>query len=239
MVSIFTTYDELSDFAAAQIISLVQQHPKAVLCLAAGDTPKLTYQKVAALAHKNNIRFADITFIGLDEWIGIGPATEGSCYHFLNELIFTPLSIQKERIFFFNALAVNLLAECNRIDEVVAELGPIDLTLVGIGMNGHIGFNEPGVDPQLGAHVVTLDAVTTNVGQKYFKEEKLLTQGISLGMAQLMASGKVLLLANGLKKAAIIRKTLREDISNAVPASLIRNHSAGMVLLDREATSEL
>lgn len=239
MLSIFSTYDELSDFAAQQIISTVQGNPKAVLCLAAGDTPRLTYQKVVDLAHKSNTSFSDITFIGLDEWVGIGPAVEGSCYHFLNEVVFSPLSIKNERIFFFNGMAADLQAECKRIDATINELGPIDLVLVGIGMNGHIGFNEPGIDPQLGVHVVVLDTVTTNTGQKYFKEEKPLTLGVSLGIAQIMASGKVLLLANGLKKADIIRKTMQENISNAIPASFIRNHPNGMILLDKEAASEL
>lgn len=239
MVSIFNIYDALSDFAAEQIINTVQQNPKAVLCLAAGDTPRLAYQKMVALAHKKQLSFSGVTFIGLDEWIGIGPAIEGSCYHFLNELIFKPLSIKEERIFFFNGMAANLQAECKRIDATIKELGPIDLTLVGIGINGHIGFNEPGIDPELGAHIVALDAVTANVGQKYFREEKLLTQGISLGMSQIMASGKVVLVANGIKKAAIIRETMQGNISNVVPASFIRNHPKGMILLDKEAAAEL
>jgi glucosamine-6-phosphate isomerase len=239
MISIFNTYDELSDFAARQIISTVQQNPAAVLCLAAGDTPRLAYQKMAALAHQRNISFADVTFIGLDEWVAIAPAVEGSCYHFLNEIIFKPLSIKEERIFFFNSMAADLEAECKHINSCVDKLGLIDITLAGVGMNGHIGFNEPGIDPELKAHVVTLDAVTTSVGQKYFKQEKPLTKGISLGMVQIMASRKVLLLANGFKKAAIIRRTMVEDISNAVPASLIRNHPNAMILLDKEAACEL
>ena len=239
MVSIFNTYDALSDFAAQEIINTVQQNPKAVLCLAAGDTPRLTYQKMVALAHKNHLSFSGVTFIGLDEWVGIGPAIEGSCYHFLNELIFKPLSIKEERIFFFNGRAADLQAECKRIDTTIKELGAIDLTLVGIGINGHIGFNEPCINPELGAHIVALDAVTANVGQKYFKEEKLLTQGISLGMAQIMASGKVVLVANGIKKAAIIRVTMQGNISTTVPASFIRNHPKGMILLDKQAAAEL
>ncbi len=239
MVSIFNTYEELSDFAARQIVSTVQQNPTAVLCLAAGDTPHLTYQKVVALANENNINFLDVIFIGLDEWIGIEPATEGSCYHFLNEIIFTPLSINKEHIFFFNGMATDLVKECKQIDAIINAIGTINLVLVGIGINGHIGFNEPGTDPQSNAHVVTLDAVTTKIGQKYFKEEKSLTQGISLGIAQIMASDKVLLIANGIKKADIIRKTMKENISNAVPASFLRNHPNGIILLDKEAASEL
>lgn len=239
MVSIFKNYEELSAFAAEQIISMVQLKPAAVLCLAAGNTPRLTYQKVVALANEKKVDFSAITFIGLDEWIGIAPAIEGSCYHFLNQLIFIPLSIQKNRIHFFDALANDPEAECFRIDKIVNELEGIDLTLVGIGINGHIGFNEPGIDPNLGAHVVVLDAVTSKVGQKYFKENRELTKGITLGMAQIMASRKVLLMANGKNKSGIIYKTLRENISVSIPASFIREHPNGLILLDEEAAGEL
>lgn len=239
MISVFKNYEELSAFAASQIIKTVQEKPASVLCLAAGNTPKLTYQKVVALANEQKVDFSAVTFIGLDEWIGIGHTVAGSCYHFLNELIFTPLYIQKKQIHFFNAIENNPEAECLRINNIINELGCIDLILVGIGMNGHIGFNEPGINPKLNAHVVVLDTVTSKVGQKYFKEQRELTKGITLGMAQIMASGKVLLLANGQSKAAIIRKTLMENIAILVPASFIREHSNGLILLDDEAASEL
>lgn len=239
MISVFKNYEELSAFAADQIIKTVQEKPAAVVCLAAGNTPKFTYQKVVALANEQKVDFSAVTFIGLDEWIGIGHDVEGSCYHFLNELIFSPLSIQKEHIHFFNAIKNDPEAECLRIDNIINELGCIDLTLVGIGINGHIGFNEPGINPKLNAHVVVLDTVTSKVGQKYFKEQKELTKGITLGMAQIMASGKVLLLANGQSKAAIIRKTLMENIAILVPASFIREHPNALILLDDDAASEL
>lgn len=239
MVSIFKNYEELSAFAAAQIISMVQHKPAAVLCLAAGNTPRLTYQKVVALANEKGIDFSAITFIGLDEWMGIAPAIEGSCFHFLNQLIFAPLSIQKECIHFFDAIANDPEAACKRINAIISEKGGIDLTLVGIGINGHIGFNEPGIDPNLGAHVVVLDAVTSKAGQKYFKETRELTKGITLGMAQIMASRKVLLLANGKNKTGIIHKTLRTNISVSIPASFIREHPNGLILLDEEAAGEL
>ena len=239
MVSIFKNYEELSAFAAEQIISMVQQKPEAVLCLAAGNTPMLTYQKVVALASEKKVDFSAVIFIGLDEWMGIGPAIEGSCYHFLNQLIFAPLSVQKDCIHFFDSMANDPEAECKRINAIISEKDGIDLTLVGIGINGHIGFNEPGIDPNLGAHVVVLDAVTSKVGQKYFKENRELTKGITLGMAQIMASRKVLLLANGKNKASIIHKTLRENISASIPASLIREHPNALILLDEEAAGEL
>lgn len=235
MIANFKNYYELSAFAAGEIMKLVRDNNKAVLCLAAGDTPALTYEIVVKEATQNSIDFSGVTFIGLDEWVGIGPDTPGSCYHFLQQKIFVPLAIQKEQIHFFDALADDLEQECGRMNEVIQSRGKINLALVGIGLNGHIGFNEPGVDPLLNAHVVALDEITSSTGQKYFKRTAVLAKGITLGIAQLMAADEILLLASGTKKAAIIRRTLKEDISNAVPASFITAHSHGLILLDKEA----
>ena len=115
------------------------------------------------------------------------------------------------------------------------ELGGIDFMLVGIGMNGHIGFNEPGVSPDLQSHVIALDEMTRAVGQKYFHQETALSQGITLGLKNLLESGKVLLVANGERKAPIVRLALEGPISNEVPASLIRKHPKGLAFLDQKA----
>jgi galactosamine-6-phosphate isomerase len=217
------------------ILHQVLQKPNSVLCLAGGETPRLTYKHLILLVRKEKIEFSKVQFIGLDEWVGIPPSNTGSCYYFINDCVFEPLAIKKENIHFFNSMAGDLPAECERINSVVRKLGGIDLMLVGVGMNGHIGFNEPGVAPDLFAHVINLDSTTQEVGQKYFSASTPLSKGISLGMAQFMQSGTVLLLATGSKKAAIIRKALDENISVDVPASFVRSHQNSFVLLDRDA----
>jgi glucosamine-6-phosphate isomerase len=239
MIAKFTNYQELSAFAADKIIKLVQQKPTAVLCLAGGDTPALTYDKIVEKAQAASVDFSGVTFIGLDEWVGIPPAMPGSCYYFLQQKIFGPLHIQKDRIYFFDAMSKDLKEECNRINLAVQQQGGIDLALVGIGMNGHIGFNEPGVDAASNAHVVELDEVTTAVGQKYFTSGTALAKGITLGMAQIMAAREVVLIASGEKKAAIIRKAIQEKIADTIPASLINAHPHASVLLDAGAAADL
>ena len=239
MVATFKNYQDLSAFAANKIIRLVKHKKNAVLCLAAGDTPALTYHLVVETAKREAISFSEIIFTGLDEWVGIGPDIPGSCYYFLQQKIFGPLGIKKTQIHFFNSMATDLQQECNRINTIIQTVRGIDFALVGIGLNGHVGFNEPGIDAAGNAHVVALDEVTSNVGQKYFKTNTALSKGITLGMAQIMQAREVLLLANGAKKAAIIRRTLKEDISNAVPAGFITTHPNGWILLDEEAAAEL
>jgi galactosamine-6-phosphate isomerase len=236
---IFENAELLAEKAASVIIDLLVRKPNAVLCLAGGETPRLTYGRLVGLVKNEKIDFSNVQFISLDEWVGIPPTNSGSCYYFLNETVFEPMDIRKEKIHFFNAMASELQEECKRINSIVRELGGIDLMLAGVGMNGHIGFNEPGIDPELFAHVVDLDKTTQEVGQKYFSERTPLSKGISLGMAQCMQSATVLLLATGSKKATIIRNALQENISTEIPASLIRKHKNAFAMLDRAAAGLL
>jgi 6-phosphogluconolactonase/glucosamine-6-phosphate isomerase/deaminase len=125
------------------------------------------------------------------------------------------------------------------MDKVIVENGGIDLMLVGVGMNGHIGFNEPGVSFDLYAHVAKLDETTTSVGQKYFREATELRQGITLGLKHLLESKKVLMLANGNKKAAIIQRAIEGEITNQLPASIIRRHPNSRVMIDEDVAAML
>lgn len=233
LLKIYRDYNELSANAAAQIIELVKRKPNAVLCLAAGDTPRLTYEMVA----KEKVDFSNVTFIGLDEWVGIPPENEGSCHYFLYNNLFKPLQIAEKQIHVFDALTDDLAGECKKMDKVIMEAGGIDLILVGIGMNGHIGFNEPGVSFDLYSHVIDLDENTQKVGQKYFREAMTLKNGITLGLKHFLEADTAILLANGTKKAGVIQKAVNGALTNELPASIIQKHKNGWVMLDEEAAS--
>lgn len=125
------------------------------------------------------------------------------------------------------------------MDQVIAVKGGIDLMIVGIGMNGHIGFNEPGVDFALKSHVIDLDKTTVTVGQKYFKEDVVLKQGITLGLAHLMACKQVFLVANGEKKAGVIKKAVEGEITNQFPATIMQTHENGFIIIDKDAAIQL
>jgi glucosamine-6-phosphate isomerase len=232
-------YDVLSALAASEIIQVVKQKSNALLCLASGDTPRLTYSLMTKMAKDESVDFTRCTFVGLDEWIGISPDNEGSCHYFLQNLVFKPLNISADHIHLFNAQSTNTEDECRMMDEVIADQGGIDLMVVGLGMNGHIGFNEPAESFSQYSHVVKLDESTKMVGQKYFRQETPLTMGITLGLDHLFESKKVILIANGAKKANILRKALKEKITSYVPASILRNHSNSLVIVDRAAASTL
>jgi galactosamine-6-phosphate isomerase len=238
-LNIFKNYNELSIHAAEKIIELVKNKPDAVLCLAAGDTPQLTYNLMTKQAIEEKIDFTQCTFIGLDEWVGIPPENEGSCRFFLKANIFDPLHISSSQIYLFDAMSENLDEECQAMDKIIREKGGIDLMLVGVGMNGHIGFNEPGVSVNNYSHVIDLDNATQSVGQKYFKHPTTLKKGITLGLNHLLQAREVIMVANGLKKAEVIRKALEEEVNTNIPASIIRTHSHGVVIIDEEAASLL
>lgn len=238
-LSIYKDYDTLSRHAADEIIELIIRKPDAVLCMASGDTPRLTCALMVKKALDEKVDFTRCSFIGLDEWVGIPPGNEGSCHYFFQQQVLKPLHIAPEQIHLFDAMAKDLVHECKTMDKIIEGKGGIDLMLVGIGMNGHIGFNEPGVSADLYAHVIDLDEDTQAVGQKYFRIQTSLTRGITLGLRYLQEARRVILVANGIKKAAVIRKALEEAITPHLPASIIRNHDNGWVILDEGAASAL
>ena len=238
-IKIFKDYDSLSLEAANEIIHVVKTNPRAVLCLASGETPRKTYQLLAQKAIRENIDLSQCTFVGLDEWIGIPPDNEGSCAFFLNKYLFHPLEISPQQIHLFDALTEDLYGECQKTDAQIARNGGIDLMVVGVGMNGHVGFNEPGVPEGLYSHVVALDPVTKNVGQKYFTKATELSYGITLGLRHFLESQRAIMLASGKKKAEVIRQAIEGEVSIDLPASVIRKHSDWIIMLDEDAASEL
>jgi len=191
------SYAEFSQLAAEDLVQLTANKNAPVVCTASGDTPAGLYK---ALFDKVKVKHADVQdwyFIGLDEWLGIPPENEGSCRFFFESLLLKPLNFASSQIHLFDAMSPNPLQECRKMDQLILAKGGIDLMIVGVGMNGHIGFNEPGVSFSNYSHVIDLDETTISVGQKYFKGPVVLMQGITLGLKHLVESKKVFLIANG------------------------------------------
>ena len=232
-------YEAISNYAADEIANAIKEKPSLVLCMASGHTPALTAELLAKKLLDENIDYSQITFVGLDEWVGMPSANEGSCHYFFKTKLFEPLQLNPSQCFLFNALADDLKIECAKMDAVIADKGGIDIMLVGIGMNGHIGFNEPGTSFNKLCHVAELDNTTKSVGQKYFKEETVLHQGITIGLGHLLNAKKVFLQANGKRKAEVIKKTVEGEVTENFPASIMQQHSNGFILIDEEAASLL
>lgn len=229
------TYQALSMQAADDVIKLMKSRSHPLLCAASGDTPAGLYKEIVGKVNKNELNISDWSFVGLDEWVGMNETDEGSCRFNLNEQLFHPLKIAENKISFFDGRANDLGKECDTVENFIRNQERIDVAILGLGMNGHIGMNEPGTSPALRSHVTALDPVTQKVGQKYFKQQQQLKEGITLGMATLMESRHIILLVSGSHKAEIVKKMLEDNISEELPSSLLRNHLSLKVYLDKDA----
>jgi glucosamine-6-phosphate isomerase len=228
----FKNYQELSDFAATDIADAIKNKPSLVFCFASGDTPKLTVELLVKKIKKETIEHSKITFIGLDEWVGLSPTNTGSCHYFFQNKLIVPLQLKPSQYFLFDAMADDLKNECEKMDKFINDRNGIDIMLVGIGMNGHIGFNEPGTSFNNLSHVIELDDITKSVGKKYFTEQVELGKGVTLGFKHLLNTRKVFLMANGSKKAEVIKKTVEGRVTEEFPASIMQKHNNGFVIVD-------
>jgi glucosamine-6-phosphate deaminase len=234
-VVVANTYEELSSQVADRLIELVRPIEEPLISPASGDSPAGLYRELIQHANRNELNAAHWNFVGLDEWVGMNGEDEGSCRYHLNHQLFGPLKASEEKICFFDGRANDLDVECKRTDLFIRERGSIDVAIVGLGMNGHIGMNEPGTDPGLHSHVTQIDPITQQVGQKYFSSEKKLSTGITLGIATLMEAKHILLIITGGHKAAIVRQLSQTEPSPHLPASLLRNHPGLVIFLDKPA----
>src|SRR5688572_32931758 len=238
-LKIYKDHHNLSEAAATELIELVKNKPDAVVCLASGDTPRLTCKLFVEKAIAGKADLSQITFIGLDEWVGIPPGNDGSCHYFFQHEIIEPLHFSIDQVHLFDAMSGDLDEECRKMDNTIFKSGGIDCMVVGIGMNGHIGFNEPGVAWDLKSHAINLDENTRRVGQKYFSEKTTLDKGITLGLQHLIESKEAILIANGKKKAEIVQLAIESPAQTQVPASIMQTHPNGWIMIDDEAASLL
>ncbi|RYU86487.1 glucosamine-6-phosphate deaminase [Mucilaginibacter terrigena] len=238
-IAIYDTYDDMSKAAAELVAQQLAEKPASVLCFPSGDSPTGTLNYLVQWANEGKIDLSQSFFIGLDEWVGMDENDQGSCKYYLKTNFFDKLNNKLTNITLFNAKAADLEAECERINKFISSKGGLDIMMVGIGMNGHLGLNEPGTPVDLYAHLADLDPVTIQVGQKYFNQETKLTGGITLGLRHLSEAAKAVLIASGAKKAGIIHESLQGTVSTDVPASILQKLSNAIVLLDKDAASEL
>ncbi|RAJ97630.1 galactosamine-6-phosphate isomerase [Larkinella arboricola] len=236
---IFPDYETLSRHTAQRIADLLNRKPDALICAASGDTPVGTYRALVQLVKEGQTRIDRCTFVGLDEWVGLGPESEGSCSNYLQRELFGPLNIGPEQYRMFDAKAADLEAECELMNQFVDERGGFDLILVGVGLNGHIALNEPGTPFTLKAHVSELAETTITVGQKYFNEPTPLTLGLTTGLQQLMDAREAILIASGSKKAPVIKTALKGPVTEEFPASIMQTHPNGFVWVDQAAAGDL
>jgi glucosamine-6-phosphate isomerase len=232
---IFNNYTELSVNTAEMIAAIITDKSDALLCFPAGETSVGTFKHLIELNKSGKISFKKCKIVGLDEWANLGDMRNENCYSFLKKHFFDHIDYSPENFCFFDGESSDLKKECIKTDNFIKGYGPIDMILLGAGMNGHLGLNEPGTSFDLYSLIVNLDETTTSVGQKYFSDKVNLTSGITLGIKYIMEAKTVILQLNGARKAEIARRLVEGEISSLFPASALKSHPNSFLLIDEEA----
>lgn len=203
------------------------------LGLATGSTPIPLYREMTG----SDLDFSNMTSINLDEYVGLGVEDEQSYRHFMNDNLFDQKPFKET--FVPNGKAENLEAECQRYDAII-DAHPVDIQILGIGRNGHIGFNEPGADLNGTTAVVNLTESTIEANKRFFdKVEDVPTKAISMGIASIMKGKQIILMAFGEDKAEAIYGMVKGPVTNHVPASALQNHDDVIVIVDDAAAAKL
>lgn len=230
--------DEVAE-AAAKLLSLsLQKRPSLVLGLAAGRTPLKLYQRLVHLYQKGKIDLSRATFFGLDEFWGLAADHPLSFAHYFEENLFGLLRINRSKVFLLDGKAKDIESHCHWYEKMIAACGGLDIQLLGIGLNGHIGFNEPGSSFTSRTRLVRLTAETIASQKPSFHQlgMKPPQLALTMGIATILKAKNILLLATGKTKATIIRRALEGPITPDVPASCLQGHPSVYIFLD-EASS--
>ncbi|PWT96471.1 MAG: glucosamine-6-phosphate deaminase [Bacteroidetes bacterium] len=237
-VFVSDSYDEMSKVAAEKAVELLFRIANPLVCIASGDTPTGMYRNFVKMKNSSDSNIANWNFIALDEWVGMNQNDEGSCGNYLFRTLLEPMNKNKDEYTMFDGKAQDLQNECTRVLSFISKKGgKIDLAILGLGVNGHLGLNEPGTSDHHLAHVSQLSDSTKSVGQKYFSSGKELTQGITLGLATLMNAKTVFLIVNGAHKKAILNEVINGEISKQIPGTILQKHPNCFIFTDRSAAS--
>jgi len=228
-------YNALSKRAADIIALFLKENPEAVLGLPTGSTPQKMYNLLGKKCKNKEISFAKIKTFNLDEYSGLSPADKQSYHFFMNENLFSKTDIDIKNTFFPTDFKPNY----KNYDEKIKELGGIDLQILGIGRDGHIGFNEPGSKFSSKTREISLEEITIKDNARFFKDIKdVPRKAVTMGIETIMEAKKIVFIASGKNKSKIVFDALFGPVSTKVPASIIQKHKNVIVILDKEAAKE-
>ena len=240
-IEIFDTPDEVARAVAARVAAALAARPSLVLGLPTGRTPIATYAELRRLHGAGQADFSRASTFNLDEFAGIAASHPGSFRTFMTTHLFGSVNVAPSRIHFLNGTAPDLDAECARFEAEIANAGGLDLQLLGIGGNGHIGFNEPGDELVAATHRVTLADSTRRDNAALFggNPAQVPREALSMGMGTILKAARILLIATGERKAQCIERTVRGPVTTRLPASFLQLHPRATLYLDRAAAARL
>ena len=237
---IFKSASQVGQAAATLIAAQLLRKPDSILGLATGSSPIPTYDALVDMYRSGVLDFSRVTSFNLDEYVGLQPDHPCSYHAFMQEHLFSRVNIRPENVHIPDGSAEDLAAAARAYDAAILAAGGIDLQLLGIGRNGHIGFNEPGEHFIYGCHKVALSGSTIAANQRFFASEADVPRyAVSLGVGSIMQARQVLLIATGQQKAEAVRRALEGDVSPLWQASILRTHPDAIFLLDEATASYL
>ena len=238
-VTVLKTAEEIGVAVAKIFTDEVKANPDCILGLATGASPIPTYNNIIKTHKEEGISFKGVKTYNLDEYCDLPKADKNSYYTFMHEQLFNSLDILEENVHFLDGNATDTDTECRRYDNEINEAGGIDIQLLGIGNNAHIGFNEPADSFTDGSFKVKLTDSTIEANKIYFDENPMPHYALTMGVNQIMSAKKIVLIATGPKKAEAVRNMIKGEVTPQVPASILQNHNDVEIFLDEAAASLL
>ncbi len=232
-------YEDLSRKAAGIISAQIIMKPECVLGLATGSTPIGTYKNLVESYEKGDLDFSGVTTVNLDEYRGLPKENDQSYYYFMNDNLFEHVNIDKSRTFLPDGTEADSDKACREYDSIIRATGGVDLQLLGLGHNGHIGFNEPGSEFDKETHCVNLSERTIQANKRFFASEAdVPRQAYTMGIGTIMRADKILVVVSGADKADIVRDAFFGPVTPNVPASILQFHKNVTVVADEAALSK-
>jgi glucosamine-6-phosphate deaminase len=241
LITVFDTAEEVAVAAADQVCDAIAMKPSAVLGLPAGQTPVPLYAELRRRHRNSEVDFSQVTTFNLDEFVGLAPDAPGSFRRFMTEQFFCGVNVDASRIGFLDGRAADIDTECLRYEAAIAAAGGIDLQALGIGANGHIGFNEPGDELIATTHLAMLQPGTRQANAALFGGDvsRVPESALTVGIGTILAARELLLIATGERKAECVARMVEGGLTTHLPASLLQLHPRVRVFLDRSAALRL
>lgn len=233
-------YKDMSRKAANIISAQVIMKPNCVLGLATGSTPIGNYDQLVEWYNKGDLDFSEVTTVNLDEYKGLPRTNDQSYYYFMHQHLFDRVNIDPERTNVPNGMEPDAEKECGRYEELIRSLGGVDLQLLGLGHNGHIGFNEPGEAFEKETHCVDLTESTIEANKRFFASaDDVPKQAYTMGIKTIMQAKKILIVVNGENKADIVERAFFGPVTPEVPASILQLHNDVTLVGDEAALAKI
>lgn len=233
-------YDDMSRKAANIVSAQVIMKPNSILGLATGDSPIGTYKQLIEWYQKGDLDFKEVKTVNLDEYKGLSKENIQSYFYFMNNNLFKHINIKLENTYIPNGMAEDDLAECTRYNEVIHSLGGVDLQILGLGHNGHIGFNEPDQAFEMNTHCIALTQSTIEANAHLFvNPNEVPRYAYTMGIKTIMQAKKILVIVSGKNKADIVKRAFKGPVTPSVPASILQMHNDVILVGDEDALSEL